>query len=622
MDIIRDKFVQFAHLERSFYQLRLLSPEGMERVRIDVNDEGPYIVEEAHLQDKSNRYYFKDMVQCKDEELYVSSLDLNVEHGEIELPFRPTLRLGMSIIKDGKRAGYIIGNYSSVKLMEKFKRFSTFSKAESWILNQNRYWLYHPDNRFTFGFQIMERQNYKVDSLYPDFAKSLNKHDGVIENAMGLFVFDTVLPFLDKGGVHPNEWKLVSFIDHGSIPCIFADRSIQAVAIMVVLVLLVWVWYLSDRIFSWRAYTETLEEESDRAKEDLFLTRFALDHTSEGFVLLNRDGTVRFMNEFYRRQLGYEIDELDDLKIYDFATVITEKNWEVEFQKIEKEKFRRVNTEHHTKFGKRIPVEISAEHFIYEEKEFLSVFCRDMTERIEYEKTLIEAKELAEESNRIKSEFLNVMSHELRTPLTAILGNLPLLVDEKELPDPEEIAEIAQEMTESGEHLLVLINDLLDLSKIEAGKMVIRKETLSQDNLVSVIDSIRGWARKCELKIIEEITPFKIEADPVRFKQIILNILSNAIKFTPANGSVTVSSVIDVNTVIISITDTGCGINPEDQEVIFDSFRQLDSSSTRKVAGSGLGLAITKKLMELHGGTISVESYPGKGSRFNMTFPL
>lgn len=234
---------------------------------------------------------------------------------------------------------------------------------------------------------------------------------------------------------------------------------------------------------------------------------------------------------------------------------------------------------------------------------------------------LQEAKERAEETNRLKSDFLGMMSHELRTPLTVILGNLPLLTDEKDLPEPKDVAEIARDMAKSGMHLLTLINDLLDISKIEAGKMTLNIEALSAASVIEdAVSTISVLAQKKGIGVETEVDDMMIQADQIRLKQILLNLLSNALKFTD-KGVIRVSVERDGESAKFKVADTGCGIREDDLLVIFEAFRQVDGYSTRNGQGTGLGLAITKKLAELHGGTISVESRFGEGSVFTLTLP-
>jgi signal transduction histidine kinase/DNA-binding response OmpR family regulator len=226
-------------------------------------------------------------------------------------------------------------------------------------------------------------------------------------------------------------------------------------------------------------------------------------------------------------------------------------------------------------------------------------------------------------ANKLKSEFLANVSHELRTPLSAIIGFSQILLDEIDGPLNEEQQQDIQQVNRSGESLLNLINQILDLSKIEAGKMELTAERLELPGLVnSVLDSIRPLAEQKGLKI-ETRFPLSlpaVEADPVRLKQILINLLSNAVKFTD-RGHIEVFAQPSGRMVRIAVKDTGIGISGDSQKVIFEEFVQGDGSSTRRHGGTGLGLSIVRKLVEMHGGAITVVSEPGQGSTFMFTLP-
>ncbi|MCR4289871.1 MAG: response regulator [Candidatus Scalindua sp.] len=238
---------------------------------------------------------------------------------------------------------------------------------------------------------------------------------------------------------------------------------------------------------------------------------------------------------------------------------------------------------------------------------------------------LQKAIEALERANKLKSEFLANMSHELRTPLNAIIGFAEVLRDKICGDLNEEQLDFIKDIHSSGHHLLQMINDILDLSKIEAGKMVLQHEVFPvPDAIQDVYHIIQGLADKKHLHLQTDIHPETkdIEADRVKFKQILYNLLSNAIKFTSENGNIiTKASIID-DTLQVSVTDSGIGMKPEDQEKVFKEFWQADSSFSRKYQGTGLGLALTKRIVEMHGGKIWFESEYGKGSTFCFTLPL
>jgi signal transduction histidine kinase len=230
------------------------------------------------------------------------------------------------------------------------------------------------------------------------------------------------------------------------------------------------------------------------------------------------------------------------------------------------------------------------------------------------------------ESNRLKSEFLANVSHELRTPLNSILGFAELLRDQlSENPDAKTVRYV-QNILLSGRNLLDLINDLLDLAKIEAGRMDVRSEPLSiGDVFEGLINLLKPLAENRGLIMEPTVTPDVpiIQTDPAKLQQVLYNFLSNAIKFSPMDGKVElVARKEGPEHIRISVTDHGPGIDPAQHEVIFEKFRQIDGSATRQHSGTGLGLAISKELISLLGGTIGIQSTPGHGATFWIVLPL
>jgi signal transduction histidine kinase len=228
-----------------------------------------------------------------------------------------------------------------------------------------------------------------------------------------------------------------------------------------------------------------------------------------------------------------------------------------------------------------------------------------------------------ERATEVKSRFFASMSHDLRTPMNAIIGFSDLLAQETAGQLNDKQKRFVQHVGNGCRFLLQLINDILDLSKLESGQLELnRQEFLVEAAVPEVLSSLTplATAKKIELKSVIE-PDLRISADPLRVKQVLYNLLSNAIKFTPEGGVVQVQASRNGSYAKLSVTDTGVGIRTEDQAVIFDEFRQVGDGRAKK-EGTGLGLAIAKRLVEQHGGEISVESEVGKGSRFNFTLPL
>jgi signal transduction histidine kinase len=229
-----------------------------------------------------------------------------------------------------------------------------------------------------------------------------------------------------------------------------------------------------------------------------------------------------------------------------------------------------------------------------------------------------------EVASQHKSEFLANMSHELRTPLNAIIGFSEVLSERMfgELNGKQD--EYLRDIHASGQHLLSLINDILDLSKIEAGRMELE---IAEFHLPTALESAlilvreRAGRRGIELQASIDTRLGQIQADERKIRQVVLNLLSNAIKFTPDGGRIELRAVPIGGAVEVSVIDTGVGIAPEDQEAIFEEFKQVGTAA-KKVEGTGLGLALSRKFIQLHGGRIRVESTVGVGSAFAFTVPV
>ncbi|TMG88201.1 MAG: GAF domain-containing protein [Betaproteobacteria bacterium] len=230
-----------------------------------------------------------------------------------------------------------------------------------------------------------------------------------------------------------------------------------------------------------------------------------------------------------------------------------------------------------------------------------------------------------EVANKHKSEFLANMSHELRTPLNAIIGFSEVLLERMFGELNEKQDDYLKDIHSSGRHLLTLINDILDLSKIEAGRMELEPSTFDLASALSnAMTLVRERAQRHGITLEQQVDPQlgEVTADERKFKQILVNLLSNAVKFTPDGGRIDVNARREEENVVIAVHDTGIGIAAQDQAAVFEEFRQVGRDYTNKQEGTGLGLTLTKKFVELHGGRIWLDSEPGKGSTFTFTIPI
>jgi PAS domain S-box-containing protein len=230
-----------------------------------------------------------------------------------------------------------------------------------------------------------------------------------------------------------------------------------------------------------------------------------------------------------------------------------------------------------------------------------------------------------ERANRLKSEFLASMSHELRTPLHTIIGFADILSEKVKGPLNESQERFVEHIRRDSRHLLELINDILDLSKIEAGRLELHQETFGTASAIEeTIESIQNLAMNKKIRLVKSIDPdLTINGDRLRFKEILYNLLSNSVKFTESGGEIRIESwKRDQHTAGFAVTDTGIGIPESEHATVFDKFYQVGSTTRGVREGTGLGLAITKSLVEMHGGTITLKSKPRQGSRFEFTLSL
>jgi PAS domain S-box-containing protein len=359
-----------------------------------------------------------------------------------------------------------------------------------------------------------------------------------------------------------------------------------------------------------------------------------LDSVDAAITVYDRNGVLVRANKGAERLSGYTAAELSapDAKI----KLIPPEDYQAVADFLDRPKlsdFPRLSTNHWvSKTGERHLMKWSNVALDDGQGEVLLVVCIgfDITEQRQFERDLIEARNRAQEANIAKSMFLANMSHELRTPLNAIIGFSEIIRDRLIGASPEKSAEYAGDIHDSAKLLLELINDILDMSKLEAQKAVLEPENVDTVTLIAgCIKLVRQRAQEAGIKIVQRIDgdlPL-LFADERMIKQVLLNLLSNAIKFTPRAGSIVVSITrpasadLKAGGMQICVSDTGIGIPESELAKLFLPFHQAASSRRDRPQGTGLGLAISKRLVELHEGSISVASVEGRGTSVTINLP-
>jgi protein-histidine pros-kinase len=365
-----------------------------------------------------------------------------------------------------------------------------------------------------------------------------------------------------------------------------------------------------------------VRDTTDRKKAEQKF-RGLLEAAPDAMVIVGRDGRIALVNSQMERLFGYAREQLLGQPV----------------EILVPERYRDTHARHRGGFfgqpraramgaglqlfgqrrdGSEFPVEISLSPLDTEEGMFVSAAIRDATERRRFEKTL-------QDASRLKSEFLANMSHELRTPLNGIIGFSEFLIDGKAGEVNARQKEFLGDILASGRHLLRLINEVLDLSKIEAGRMDLVRETFDVRVAVEeVCSNVSGAAREKGIRLVRQIAPelAEVNLDRHKFVQILYNLLSNALKFTEDGGQVSLDLAPVGGSLQVQCRDNGIGIRSEDLPKLFVEFQQLDSGPSRRHQGTGLGLALTRRLAELHGGSVHAGSTLGAGSVFTVMLPL
>ncbi|MFC2137174.1 PAS domain S-box protein [Bacteroidota bacterium] len=355
----------------------------------------------------------------------------------------------------------------------------------------------------------------------------------------------------------------------------------------------------------------------------------AVEHSPEAIIITNKKGIIEYVNPKFSETTGYKKEEVlgktpdfltterQDKQFYRklWRTLLSGKEWRGEFENIRK------NGDifwQNTSISKVLNEEGEITHFV--------AINEDITERKLTEQKLIQAKEFAEQADKIKTAFLSNMSHEIRTPMNAIIGFSELLKITDLAHDKK--LEYIDHINENGKILLKLFEDIIDVARIESGDLDISKNHFNLNELVQniyfVFDSkLKELAKpiNLEIKSPNHNEPFIMYSDPVRCGQILTNLIDNALKFTQEGKVVFGYEILDEKEILFYVKDTGIGLSEEQQNIIFDLFRQADSSTTRKFGGTGIGLTISKNLVEMLGGKIWIESKLEIGTSFNFTLP-
>jgi PAS domain S-box-containing protein len=370
--------------------------------------------------------------------------------------------------------------------------------------------------------------------------------------------------------------------------------------------------------------------ELKKAEENMRIRSVAMDSSLNAIAMADTRGNITYVNSAFLKLWGHSIEDIIGRSVMEFgvsefgvserktddiiSALFSEGSWKGELDCRRKD-----NTDFYVHLSANLVKDEAGNPIC------MMGSLMDMSGHKEAEHMMIEARLRAEDANRAKSNFLASMSHELRTPLNSVIGFADVLKEKTFGPLNDRQAKYLNNISISGRHLLRLIDDILDLSKVEAGKMELNPEEFSVSETFREIETVLlPLAIKRNIKMVWETEKGlkSIRADRTKFKQILYNLIDNAIKFSPENGLIEICTEVSENNFLISVTDSGRGICIADQKKLFEPFTQLDRFESREQPGTGLGLVIVKKYVEMHGGKVKVESRIGEGSKFSFTIPL
>ena len=652
-------FVAFLKNHPDYYQIRYIDVIGDELVRVQaVAEGGVMVVDGDKLQNKSDTLYVNEAIKLKAGEVYYSDVTLNRENGVIQLPHLPVLRLATPVHgSDGQVVALLVINLSTEQLFSGVR--SETKGVEINIVDEKGYYIKHADASKTFGldqgidyrFQDIEPELAEYAASHDQYFRFHHKHDDELDGFQKIY-------FSPQD--HSRYWLLTLTIPQSVL---FADitKTLNTMLFISLFIglfsMLLIVWFISNKILTPVENLATVASQLQAGNlavrvdaasaHDEFRTLYAainafaenqqlattelenrvvaqtkrlsavIDNVLEGIITISEHGTIESYNPAARQIFGYDDEEVigQNVKMLMPEPYHSEHDDYLEhYNTTGEEKVIGIGREvtGRRKDGTTFPMELAVSEVNIDEARHYVGITRDITER--------KRIELAHQ------EFISTVSHELRTPLTSIRGSLGLLLGGRAGEIPDKAMALLTLANNNSERLIHLINDILDIEKIVAGKMEFDYQVI---NLIPVVqhavESNKGYADQLHVHFVLNTDPdveVMVRIDTKRMDQVMSNLLSNAAKYSPTDDQVQISIEVLDDHVRISVHDNGEGIPEEFKARIFSKFAQADSSDTRQQGGTGLGLNITKAIVEQQGGSIGFDSGAGKGTSFYVDLPI
>lgn len=647
-------------------QIRYLDSTGKEILRLNNIRDRSTIATDQDLHQSHDEPYFTAGLELQPGEVLVSPFDLYQEDGQVQQPYKPTLRFATPVSdRQGEMLGLFILNFLGENLIRDFKNSCTGVFATCMLVNPEGYWLIGTKPEDEWGFMLNDRSDRSFAKDFPKVWQEIQgRQSGQFENNEGLFTYTTVYP-LHSGHLSINaqtgervhgqnyHFKVITYVPSALLNAPLNQLAWQLVVIFMIidgLFALGVYWFGRDRL-----HKDELNAQLQTSEAKF---RSLSDLSPVGIFQTNHEGITTYINQSMQKIFGLPLAEMPNwpsrLHPEDQARLVAEWSETVQQQTIFQSQFRikPFTSDESTAGSPEEPEdtqnnEISESSYRWINARAVPVVsedgevngfvgtCEDISQLIQQQQFLEQARQAAESASRAKSEFLATMSHEIRTPMNAIIGLTGLLLD-MELSGQQR--EFMNTIRLSGDALLTIINDILDFSKIESGKLDIEAYPFNLLTCVEeALDLVASRASDRQLELTSHIDPdipMAVIGDMGRLRQILVNLLTNAIKFTEQGEVVLYLSMNPTCSWVampdyltraekdypcyefqFSVRDSGVGISETGMERLFKPFSQVDASITRHYGGTGLGLAISKRLCEEMGGTIWVESRTLAGER-------
>ncbi len=674
---LQDIFSNLLKTKPSYLKARIIDNNGQEVIVVNKTNNQIIILADNQLQNKAHRDYVKNTLKLKKEEVYLSEINLNREHGKVSTPHQEILRSAVPIYdeENGKITGLLI---ISAEIGHTFRRIQNDAKNENnkvYITNDHGGYLLHPNKKRAYGFDL--GKHYRIQEDFPEISpmylpgNKKSKFIKIPKHSEDQYVLKlTKIPF-DRS--RPERFIAVAITEQYStivnaqksvLRDIVITSSILALSVMLLAILFAYklaqpikqITQVMDDYTHHRKNSTTMPitrkdeigvlarsyesliaevkngqknlenlnknlstmvaERTMELEENEAQQRAIVKSMAEGLITSDRYGNISTLNAAAEIIFGYKQNEVigKNLSVLMPTSIASQHDKYLKNYHQTGAKFlinTRKEMEGQRKNGDIFPIELAINEVLVNDKQIFTAVIRDITEQ--------------KEMDKMKNEFVSNVSHELRTPLTAIRGSLGL-IDGGALGEiPEQAADLIHLANKNTNRLLLLINDILDIQKIESGEMDFNFTAVEiTPFLQQVIAENKAYGDQYGVSFIisENSENSEIYADYFRMMQVLANLLSNAVKFSPKGSTVKICVTENKNhAVLISVIDHGEGIPLKFQPRLFDKFTQSNSASTRQTGSSGLGLSITKMIVENHGGDLTFVSEEGKGTTFTITLP-